>query len=383
MQSNCCLTNPATNTQQLTRVVRWRWAQCALAILSLGALGACGGGGGGASTTPVNADSAATGPGVLSVSPLATSTLVYATPIGKMAPSQHVLPTDHVYLYFVDPWSNNVQAADCSKRPVFAAGAGTVSFLQQKVAGGESKIMVQMTKTFQYYYDHVVTLPGIQVGSKVGAGEQIATTNGFCPSMDLGVYDLDVSPPGFVNPSRYGDLGAHPVSPYKYFTAALRSLYEARVRVDGGLVPNNKDGRVDYGIRGRLSGDWFHASLANAASSVTSGPQGWDKTISFANDWYVGAPRISIGGTIATAGLLSTTTPTPQPGDTVQTPPDFGSISTTSGIVAYQGFPVLGQIGEGWLLVQMIADDRIRVEYFTGATRKPSAFTAAAQEYVR
>jgi hypothetical protein len=38
--------------------------------------------------------------------------------------------------------------------------------------------------------------------------------------------------------------------------------------VDNGLVPTNKDGQIDCGIRGRLFGDCFYASLANAAASV-------------------------------------------------------------------------------------------------------------------
>jgi hypothetical protein len=57
--------------------------------------------------------------------------------------------------------------------------------------------------------------PGIQVGSKEAAGQQIATTTGLCQSMDLGINDLDVTPPDLVNPSRYSDLFSHSVSPYK------------------------------------------------------------------------------------------------------------------------------------------------------------------------
>lgn len=362
-----------------------------LALLFAGLLAACGGGGGGGSSTNCTSCSSApstpeitgTGPGVLSVSPLATSTLFYATPLGNLAPPGHVLPTDHVYLYFVDPWSGNQQANDCSKRPVFAAGAGTVTFMLQTETRGDSKIMVQMTKTFMYYYDHVLALPNIKVGSRVAAGEQIATTTGFCPSIDLGVYDLDQTPAGYLNPARYGDIGAHPASPYKYFSEPLRTLYYSKIRVLEG-VPANKDGRVDFGIRGRLSGDWFHSSIANSPSSVINGPDGWALTISFAYDWYIGSPRISVGGQIATAGLLATSPLVLNPGQAA--PPatiDFGSVSTASGIVAYQGYPVLGGIGEGWMLVQMVADDRIKIEYFKGATTKPTAFTAAAQEYVR
>lgn len=348
---------------------RWR-AAIAASLMAL--IVACGGGGGSSSGGTANNayGITATGPGVLSVSPLDTATLVYATPLGKLAPPAHVLPTDHVYLYFVDPWSSQQQAADCSARPVYAAGSGVVSFSVVTEAQGDTKVMVQMTQTFMYYYDHVLLLPNVKVGTRVAAGEQIATTTGRCPSMDLGVIDLEVSPPGYLNPVRYGDYGAHVASPYKYFSESLRTLYRSRVRLFEG-VPADRDGRVDWGVRGRLVGDWFHASLGTQASA--SGPDAWVKSVAFAYDWFDGAPRISIGGTIATAGVLAIAA-----GD-----PDPAAVSVGSGLVAYQGTPKLGGISTGWLLAQMLADDRIKLEYFAGATSRPTAFTTAAQEYLR
>jgi hypothetical protein len=349
-------------------------------LVLLLALVSCGGGGGGGSSSPGTGsnnngplnDITATGPGVLSVSPLATSTIYAVSPLGALAPPGHVLPTDHIYISFVDPWSGNQQNNDCSKRPVYAAGPGTVMFTLVTEVQGDTKVMVMMTKTFIYYYDHVLLLSNIKVGSKVAAGEQIGTTTGRCPSIDLGVIDLDVNPGGFVNPSRYGDYGAHPASPLKYFTASLRTFYLDHVRIFDG-VPADRYGRTDFGIRGKLSGDWFHASLASSPASVINSQEGWIKTLSFAKDWYQGAPRISIGGTITTPGVLAVAA-----GD-----PDFASVSVASGVVAFEGAKVIGNIGPGWVLVQMLTDERIRVEYFGGAASRPASFTSAAQEYVR
>jgi hypothetical protein len=309
---------------------------------------------------------------VLSVSPLDTNTLVAATPLGALAPPGHVLPTDHVYLYFVDAWNGQQQNNDCRARPVRAAGSGVVTFILVTEASGDTKVNVQMTKTFHYYYDHVLLKPGIGVGSRVSAGDTIGTTTGRCPSMDLGVVDYDVIPAGFVNPARYGESGMHAVPPLKYFSEPLRSWLYARVRIQEG-VPLNKDGRIDYGVRGRLVGDWFHSSIATADASVSVGPAGWPKTLAFAYDWFAARPRISVGGTIAVAGVLGIGAADPDP----------ATVSVATGPVAYQGTPVLGLIAPGWLLVQMVADDRIRVEYFAAATSRPAAFTAAAQEFVR
>lgn len=345
--------------------------------VAIAMLTSCGGGGGGGSSggatggNAVTGDITATGPGVFSVSPLATSSVISVTPLGKMAPPGHVLPTDHIYISFVEPMGN-LALADCSKRPVYAPGAGTVTFILVTETRGDTKVMIQMTKTFMYYLDHILQLPNIVVGAKVKAGDQIGTTTGYCPSIDLGVYDLDVAPPGYLNPARYGDFGAHPASPVKYFSEPLRSFYYERVRVEAG-VPDNKDGRVDYGVRGRLAGDWFHSSIATAPSSTINGPDGWPKTIAFARDWYKGAWRISIGGTIAAPGVLAVAADDPDP----------SLVSTASGVVAFEGTPVIGSIGNGWVLAQMLTDERIKIEYFNGATSRPAGFTGAAQEYVR
>ena len=51
--------------------------------------------------------------------------------------------------------------------------------------------------------------------------------------------------------------------------------------------------------------------------------------------------------------------------------------------MAYACTSPSGRRASSWLLVQVLAGDRIRVEYFAGATTAPAAFRAAGQEYVR
>jgi hypothetical protein len=343
-------------------------------LLALGALVLCGACGSHETTAPNNDNPyglTATGPGQFTVLPLDSSTLVSGTPLGYLAPPGHVLPTDHVYLNFVNPWSGSATPPDCSPRPVRGIGSGVVDFIYQTEAAGDLKVEVQMTRTFRYYYDHILLKPGITVGTRVQAGDTIGTTTGRCPSIDLGVLDDDVSLPGRLAPARYGG-SLHVASPYAYFAEPLRSWLRARVRTIDG-TPVSPDGKVDFGIAGRLSGDWFHASLATASAETVNGPTGWPKSMSFAYDWTDGTPRISIGGTIAEAGVLKIATDDPDP----------RTVDQARGLVVFRGTPVLGRLTASWVLAQLLSDTRVRLEVVPASQPKPTGFSAAAQEYVR
>src|SRR4029077_18336826 len=123
---------------------------------------------------------------------------------------------------------------------------------------------------------------------------------------------------------------------------------------------------------GKLIGDWFHSSLPVDPNSAGS-PDGWTKSLSFAKDWYDGRSRAAIGGTISSpfaAGIGSSD-------------PDPANVTPASGAVSYQ-VTVPGALQpHGWLLVQMTAADRIKIQFFDSTAARPTAFTAAAQEYLR
>lgn len=340
-----------------------------LAAAMLVAVSACGGGPTGPSEN--NPYQLMSGAAVLSASPIDPEFIRATSPLGMLSPPAHTLPTDHVYITFVDAFSGNQQSDDCSRRPIYAAGGGVVTFVLVTEAAGDTKVDVQMTPTFHYYYDHVLLLPGITIGTRVTAGQQIATTTGRCPSFDIGAYDLDVTLRGLVNPARYGPSTRHAVSPYRYFTESLRSLYLSRSRVFEG-VPTDPDGRIDFGVAGRLVGDWFHSSLPVDFNSAGS-PNGWSKSIAFAYDWHNGTPRISVGGTIAN----------PFVGSIGASDPDPGTVSMSNGMVVYGIRLSNASSMHGWLLVQMTAADRIRVEFFPASAPRPTAFTGAAHDYLR
>ena len=307
-----------------------------------------------------------TGPGTFTFAPFDTAQISAISPLGQLGPPGHVLPTDHMYIHFVNPLGNPM-GNDCSKRPVYAIGSGVVNFMIQ---GPEAdwKLSVQMTKTFMYYFEHIYPMPGTVVGTAITAGQQIGTTNGFCPSIDLGVIDLDVQLPGILTPERYGAT-AHTGPPLKYFTEPLRSaLYRRVMRAASDPI---RDGKIDYGMRGRLVGDWFLSTLAKTVQST--GPTGWSQSLAFVYDNVnPSIIRVSIGGTLP-IGLWSVEGNTPDP----------AHVSVSTGKVVYKLLPYGGSAVPAMLAVQVIAEDQIRIEVFVGSTNPNPSFTTAALEYVR
>ena len=96
------------------------------------------------------------------------------------------------------------------------------------------------------------------------------------------------------------------------------------------------------------------------------------KSLSFAYDYFDRRPLLSVGGTLSPALV------TPLPAEI-----DPAAASPSSGVVGFATQPYNGLVRPGWFLVQMTADDRLRIEFFSGATSRPAGFTAAAQDYVR
>ena len=339
-----------------------------VAWLLMVACAACGGGGSGGPTDDNSIKPPPNGVAQFTALPVDISRTPLLTPLGNLNPPGHTLPTDHVYFYQTNFAVFPVVPAT-AVLPVYAATTGAVNFMLQP-AGTDWKIGFIATKDFGYYYDHLVPLPNIKVGTVVQAGEQVGTTTPG-GAFDLGAYDLRVSHTGFVNPVRYGEQTLHYVSPWAYFVEPLRSQLYAKVRRHPSAA--DKDGKIDFGVAGRLVGDWFEQSVPN--STEASGPAGWPKSLAFVYDYYDPRQiRVVIGGTIAPVGVW--TIPAGAPG------PE--TVSVSSGKVAYRlMYTESFTVQSGLMLVQMVTSDRIKVEVFTGSQAGDAEFTAAAFMYVR
>jgi hypothetical protein len=310
------------------------------------------------------------GPGTFSSSPLDLSDFVFATPLGNLNPPGHTMPSDHVYLYWVDP--DHRSSGDLARlRVVHAPGAGKVNFLiNPNGPGSDFKIGVKMTNTFSYYLDHVLLDSGITLGTNIQAGQRVGTTSPYSYAVDLGVMNSDITLTGFVNPSRYTYETVHTDSPYKYFVQPLRDSLYARVT----RIGPDKDGKIDFDIPGKLVGGWFLKGLPLGDASQNS--DAWPKHLAFVYDMNnPAAARIAIGGILSMQGVFGIMQPAPDP----------STVSAANGRIGYKlispfDFP---NISLGLMIVQMVANDTIKIETFPNLNADTASFDARASIYTR
>ena len=102
---------------------------------------------------------------------------------------------------------------------------------------------------------------------------------------------------------------------------------------------------------------------------------GWPKSLAYVYDYYDPTKvRIAIGGTIAPPGIWGIRDDAPRPRD----------LSVADGKVAYRlMYTESTQMQYGLMLVQMIAEDRIRVQVLVGSQAGDAEFDERAQVYVR
>ena len=302
-----------------------------------------------------------------SVVPVAPVPGLSLTALGSLNPPGHVLPTDHVYFYAWDLSQRSASAAP-GTRNVYMPATGAL-FQKLQPGGTDGKLMFRATQNFYFYLDHVVPSMTINIGDVVQAGTLIGTTDPG-GTLDLGAFDESVTHPGFLTPARYPEQTLHYVSPWAYFAPSLQpalyaQLYRAPTAAD-------KDGRIDFGVAGKLVGDWF---LQGLPADISGGPYGWTRTVAFVYDYYdPSLARISIGGTIGPAGVWAIDAASPRP----------ETVTVANGAVAYRLInPFDGGPPVGLLLVQMLSDSQIRIELFPGSTASTAQFDTNAYTFVR
>ncbi|MEM2958096.1 MAG: hypothetical protein QW261_07395 [Candidatus Jordarchaeaceae archaeon] len=307
--------------------------------------------------------------------PLDDDAYDYIRPLGNLNPPGHTFPTDHIYFGLKNGTYN-----------VYAPARGVITQINNWTREGgayqDYSIHIKHSLTFKSYFHHVSGLAD-WILEKVGevteftpvfipveAGQVIgwaAQQPGGSVCLDWGAIDDKVTL-SFIHPETYtwGDVNVHTVCPLDYLEESLKeSAYQKVFRVG-----EPRGGKIDYDLLGRASGNWF---LEGSQSGI------WNNSALLALVYYVHNASqmvVSVGGNVLA----------PLPiGVFNATGPDFREVSAESGKTIYH---LVGEYpdsvrGQNYTLaVQVVGDERIRVEAFAGHQEEVN-FTENAVFYCR
>lgn len=299
-------------------------------------------------------------------------------PLGQVNPPDHTFPTDHIYFVL-----------SMYRAPVFAPTGGKIVNIEEPSGDyGDGAIRIAITNTMTYYLGHILANENLKVGDMIEAGEEIAVS-GNTECVDFGLLNRNIDN-GFVNIRRVPIVTIFGDKPLSYYREPLRSElynlvqpmnespghdYDYDFVYDKGVT----DGKFAYDVAGTLSGNWVWEEGIL--------PGGWydnESTLSFArHNFYPDYIIIGVGKH-RTAYVLKNEDNPIKPEE----------VTAESGIVTYKLFlwntAINGVLPEdtpnsvypGKMIVQVLSDTRIRVEFF-GDLLTPSEFTSASLYYIR
>jgi hypothetical protein len=280
--------------------------------------------------------------------------ILWITPLGSLNPPARPVPTDHVYFSV----TTGVPSPAVARTAFFAPASGIVRDVFTSSTQPDIGLDIRVTSNTIYRIGHLIPEIPFARGTRVTAGQRLGTT-GSVLQIDLGVYNDSVRLP-FVNPDRPGHTENTDVW-LKYFVEPLRSQLRAKVQ----RIGPEQDGKIDYDIPGRLSGNWFTADSIPLVFIY----EPYDPT----------RVLIGVSGGLLRTGSFSITAADPLPRD----------VSVATGLVRYtltagrpSGPIPIPTVPTARMLVQMLGDQRVRVEMFA-LTESADAFTSNAREFVR
>ncbi|MBI2660428.1 hypothetical protein HYX07_04665 [Candidatus Woesearchaeota archaeon] len=350
--------------------------------------------------------------------PLDIEDITAVEPQGELTNSGHVTPGDHA----------GFQYDAKTKINVYAMADGYIKRVERNRPFGELKsknyhVYIEFSCSMFASYVHVTEIaPEILEASPefkrldsleevpdnersiwpnipIKAGQIIGKANEW-GLLGMLIADTKVTLPGFANPEKYKgeDWKMHAVPPFDYFTPELKSqLMEKNPR-----KKEPKGGKIDFDVPGKLSGNWFLEGTDYAGSKekipIYCGNQlcpYWSGHLAFVYDFVdPDQARVSFGDY---SGWY------PQGPYGMKGNADFAKISAEDGLVnlelvsiddignecgfVTQGKPLCTRNSNnvvGIILVQMLDNNKIKVELFPGKTASEVAgFTGKAKVYER
>ncbi|MDO8428224.1 MAG: hypothetical protein Q7S92_03355 [Candidatus Diapherotrites archaeon] len=308
------------------------------------------------------------------------SNLMEIERLGAIGPPGHTTPTEHMYFHIFAgrTTTNTVPLLAPGEIYIYEISSGFDDLGQIQ----EYTIRFGVCKELLGYFNHVKgisdtiknanetapcrysdqNLPNCtkDLFYKANAREEIGRVGHMQGNFDFGVLDY-ATKNEFANPVRYGDDIEGLYRPRSFYAQCPLDYYENSVKtqlyskVIGTGEP--KCGQIMQDILGTLQGNWF-----NGADSFSY--NNWEKQLAFVNDNRDAAQNvISVGGTFKEASewIFS-----PQNSGTINR--KFSEVRADGQIYCYD------QGGTGKILVQMISDTELNIEYKTGSCTPAEAF---------
>lgn len=312
-------------------------------------------------------------------------------PLGHLKPPEHTIPTNHIYWELKKGGWGNME--DGYSKPVRAPADGVITNIvfRQWMNYPDYAVYIRHTNTFQTKFAHLSQIDDAilnKIGSPLKEGHEgnkvyvpvktgviIGKTSAdYAQSAALDMGTLDRNTEHFIHPEKYPVEIPNSVCPLNYFAPELKQEVFQKVK----RIAEPRCGEFDFDIKGKLVGNW----ILKGTSGDSPGNAFWNNFISFVYDMYdPNYLRISMG--MELGGFLCRVD---------GNGPDFKDISIKSGKVVYRLIPVgegdeflgrpLAQIVTGTLLIEMINDEKIKLELFQGNVSNPS-FTQNAKYYTR
>lgn len=310
-------------------------------------------------------DEEITGP-VFTVSPVPVEALWRITPLGT---NSKIFPIRHTYWDVCDP---ERVPAECpsEKLTLRAPGPGIVRNVDPAEDG---RLQVTGPGGYAWGFGHVTPL--VNVNDSVVAGQPVAIMH-YIHGFDFETMHVtDTVTVGIANPARLRavPLPVHPISLYP------DSLRTALIR----LVPNYESGdtlgRSYWDVPGTAMGAWFTAEAPDTVELFN--PANAQYTL------FLGRFSLRPSTRIAAIGKLWPAMQTPYLALESQAP-DWETITPATGPVAIKAWAITQdglrnlEFPQGTFLVEMTADDTLRLDWFA-SHEEPAGFTDSARVYVR
>jgi hypothetical protein len=311
---------------------------------------------------------------IFTVSPLPIETLHHITPLGW---NNKVFPLEHTYWVTCDSrevWEDTPQdpqddpACHLEQQILLAPGPGIARWVNPAEDGA---VRVAGPGGFEWEMGHVTPL--VAEGDTIAAGQPVAKMlyqHGF----DFGLWQMkDSLIVGVANPKRFPHFP--PVHPISLYPDSLRAELIRFVPTREGEIL----GKAHWDIPGTAMGAWFLEGAPDDGHLL--GPEGMPYTLFLGRFTVRQSVRLIAVGEMWPEMLNRTLALDPAALDWEKVTPATGRIAQR----AWNSSP-MGVINFDWpggtFLIEMLAEDRLRIEWFD--THEPvTEFTEAARAYER